>query len=650
MALPSPLYIAFQGLQTYFSDKDTATALSGGEVKFFSDVNRSVPKDVYQQVQLMDNTYDFVNAGNEIPLNAAGAFSSPTDGTDMQVYAYPFENPPEEDNPGGAELYYLEIYDADGVLQFTREAQPANAVNFQNLSTLFLETDNQISNPQFVEVNFTTPSTTFSVTGSNTVTNIAPDWDIITSGTGTLTVSQNPISSLPLDGNPPYVLGITSVGLSGSIVLRQKFQGNPRLFLNGFVSGTALIRSQNLVSVPFTMKYFPLFGTSIVFNIFEAVMSANDSSYSTAKGTVETDSSAISGIVAPSGYSEIQISFPSNIQVYLSNIQVISVSSPTLFPNFAEQSTARQIDHLYHYAYPIVPIGTIIDYFGFLIPSHYLLCDYSTYNRITYSQLFNTITIEEEINLVNTFYTFESLSPANYFVGMGVEGTGIPPFTTITAISSTTITMSQAATATRATLARFFAAANRFSETVTWASSTTFAVASGAAYYVGQAVTGVNIPTATLISSIATDVITISNASSPPYSSPNTSVVYFYSPGNGDGSTTFNVPDARRRVMVGSGGAVISAAPLGVSNQFGSIGGEEAHLQVNNEVGPHVHGPFAGQISYHYGGTGTTSFGSGSSSLQQESTTGPVSYTSGSQTAFNVMQPSLITKKCIRYE
>lgn len=56
--------------------------------------------------------------------------------------------------------------------------------------------------------------------------------------------------------------------------------------------------------------------------------------------------------------------------------------------------------------------------------------------------------------------------------------------------------------------------------------------------------------------------------------------------GVGDGSTTFNVPDLRRRTCVGRGGA--STGTLG--NTIGSTGGEENHVLSVAELATHNHG------------------------------------------------------------
>ncbi len=57
--------------------------------------------------------------------------------------------------------------------------------------------------------------------------------------------------------------------------------------------------------------------------------------------------------------------------------------------------------------------------------------------------------------------------------------------------------------------------------------------------------------------------------------------------GAGDGSTTFNVPDFRRRVMMGSGGVQGSAQAPGTT--VGSYGGEETHVLTTAEMPQHAH-------------------------------------------------------------
>ena len=56
--------------------------------------------------------------------------------------------------------------------------------------------------------------------------------------------------------------------------------------------------------------------------------------------------------------------------------------------------------------------------------------------------------------------------------------------------------------------------------------------------------------------------------------------------GAGDGSTTFNVPDLRRRATIGSGGTAVGP----VANTVGATGGEETHTLVTAELAAHNHG------------------------------------------------------------
>ncbi len=80
---------------------------------------------------------------------------------------------------------------------------------------------NELSNPQFAEVLFDTTSSNYVYNFTDPVlqvTHLAPDWDMIVSGTGacTVTVSQTrPLGSLNRITNPGTLLNITSTGLSG---------------------------------------------------------------------------------------------------------------------------------------------------------------------------------------------------------------------------------------------------------------------------------------------------------------------------------------------------------------------------------------------------------------------------------------------------
>jgi hypothetical protein len=104
------------GLQEVFRDKATGLPLSNGEIFFWKDKARTEPKPVYELTGAPDDPV-YVPLPNPLPLTGIGTTSNGF-GDDIKVYYNPFNSAGEE------ELYFIEVYNESGVLQFTREGWP----------------------------------------------------------------------------------------------------------------------------------------------------------------------------------------------------------------------------------------------------------------------------------------------------------------------------------------------------------------------------------------------------------------------------------------------------------------------------------------------------------------------------------------------
>jgi len=653
MAL-DPHYIAAFNIEDVLLDKDTGAPLAGGQVFFYDSLQPSNLKAVWQ-ITGTDPDFTYIELPNPMILSSIGTFQDAM-ANPVIPYFLPYSGNAIT-GWGDIDYYRVVVLSAGDVPQFIRDPVPfVPQDNSDDVASAYV---NEISNPQFAVVNFDTSAGAYTfnyMTAVNVVTNIAPNWDIIvnSASTATVTVQQiTPAGDLNILTNPGTTLRISSTSLT-NLTLRQRIYGSPNLWGSGFVSASFVAKTSSGVPTPVTMYYAQSNGNLLDDPVTLVAASLNaDDSYHTypESGSGIPIPASTSTQTYPGAYIDIYFQLPvSSMYIEITSVMLAATGAVQLDVDidYDQESLYRQIDHLYHYAYPIVPIGTIIDFFGFNTPQHYTPCNYALLNRIQYNQLFNTITHVETVTLTSSSATFTVAAGALYSVGYGLEGVGIPVGTTITGISTNTITMSSAATASGTVPVRFFAAASIIQETVTWTGASAFGVANGALYHVGQAISGIQIPTGTTISTIVSNAITISAPSSPNYVDTNQSIVNFYDAGNGDGSTTFNVPDARRKNTVGAGGVVVSSPAsaisggLGVGNQVGNVGGQELHLQLLTELAQHNH------TFSNIGGTGANGYGAGgfNPNVSQNVSMTPAS----ANVPFNVIQPGLVTNKCIRFE
>lgn len=124
--------------------------------------------------------------------------------------------------------------------------------------------------------------------------------------------------------------------------------------------------------------------------------------------------------------------------------------------------------------------------------------------------------------------------------------------------------------------------------------------------------------------------------------------------GNGDGSTTFNLPNLQRRTRVGSGGPGTAT----LANTVGSYGGSETHTLTVNEIPPHQHF-VANGVASTSGGLNSSNtlnaasaggLGNGDYNLQGSgnTATAALSSSTGGGASHNNMQPSAVVLTCIK--
>lgn len=435
------------------------------------------------------------------------------------------------------------------------------------VDSLAFSTSNEITNPQFALFNLQSP-TVISGTDPDPIL-VAPGWELLLSGTGTATIEQVPLNNSNINpANSPYALRLTlDDWTADTVVLRQRFRQNGMLWANKIVScaiSAFLTGAPQFISATLVDSNDSVLGTVLPSSAVNESWTEY-TGYAQLMDTTNPD-------LPPSAYVDYLVHLPSNIDIYLTSFQLVVQDLP-IQPSFEQDSIDRQIDHAYNRAYPIVPVGAVIDFAGVTAPEHYYACDGSAKNRARDYLLYSVCTVKESVSLTSGVNTFTVVSNANYRIGMSIEGTGVAASTTISNIVGTTITMSNNATATA------------------------------------------------------------------------TSVVTFFLYGNGDGSTTFNLPNLLGYVTAGANGQLFyTSSPGDLTNPVGRSGGEARHALTSGENGPHTHAPASPTTSF-IGSTGAIGALSGGADVGEASFTG----SSGSGTPHNNIQPTVLMLKCIRY-
>ncbi len=360
MPLPDPRFVACFPLQEVIIDKDTGLPLSAGVITFYRDSPRNPLelKPIYEAVRQPDNTYEFVQIANPMILTSIGTMADDS-GNDIIPFLFPYLGDPSDTSAQEVDLYYITVESATGVPQFTRDAWPPNVqVPGSSGETSGAGSQNIISNPQFVDVYFVPLTTTiFTVAGPTNITQIAPDWFVDTSGTGTFTVIQIPSTNLNVPGEPPFTLSITTNTLT-AVSLRQRLVESPRILGTNFVSGSFVAKTASPVQLIMYYTASNGYQKELVNQI-----SIADGAYHTLRNAAATeiDTTNTNSPLAP-GYVDITIVLQPGVLTEITSVQVISVDTAASFSPYLQETTGRQIDHLFHVYKPQLEYKPIPSY------------------------------------------------------------------------------------------------------------------------------------------------------------------------------------------------------------------------------------------------------------------------------------------------
>lgn len=347
--------ITSSDLQQYFVSKSNGEANAGGTIRFWVDTDRTTPKDVYELVQDLNTlNYSYVPLPNPLTLSGVGTVVDSSN-NDIPIYWFPYDGTPD-DSFDNLELYYVEVYDANGQLQFTREAWPYPLVEGGNAGPTIssLGIVNQLTNPQFTKVLFQEGTTlTIALVGSATTeVEIAPGWVLSATHTasGNISVTQTPVAGTEhLPYNPPFTLWVSGNGSVTNLSIYQQLNNNPdwaapssSLDTNGFLSGSILLGPGTGV----TMQYVPSAGNSAQPIVDETNNTADYAQFTT---TIQLDA-ANNPDTGVTGYDRIVINFTNTTGTSkISNVQVVPLTSEVEGILFQQTPANRQLDQMFNF-------------------------------------------------------------------------------------------------------------------------------------------------------------------------------------------------------------------------------------------------------------------------------------------------------------
>lgn len=341
MAVPNPLYYYQAPLQQVIIGND-GLPLAGGIVKYYSDPAFTKPFDVFEQSNAPNGTYQYANIGSVLLLSGFGSFVD-TSGANYAPFLYPYNS------DGVFTPYFIQVFDSNGAMQFTVTGWPPNEFGISGGSPGSSNPTNlnQITNPQFAEVLFSPlTNAVIPVTGTDTITPIAPGWFMNTTGAGNITITQVPLTE-DVETNAPYALTISIGSSVTEFSIYQRIFNSPRLFATGAVAGyfEAATPTNLPPALQLTMTFAPSTGGSStpIPTLVAQDFTNPDGSYNAISGVAEVAGPV--NLESPTtGYVDVIITPTVVIGTTFSitSVQLIPVEGISVTPIYNEVSVPLQ--------------------------------------------------------------------------------------------------------------------------------------------------------------------------------------------------------------------------------------------------------------------------------------------------------------------
>lgn len=353
MALNSAFVVATD-LCEVFVDKDTGQPLAGGYIKFFRDISPTTPKLVYT---LNNNIadYEYVVLPNQLYLSSVG---TPIDdnGNNVAIYYYPYLGDPSL-NSTTIDLYFIQVYNSFGVLQFTRQAWPNITAQDSPVTIPQTSVYNQLDNAQFVDISFPLNNPlTIPYTSAGTIVAVAPNWNLVVtaSGSGNVILQRTSVrGTAQLPGNPPYTITVSPGSNMLTCQLVQTLYNNPDVFSpitgagNGWIATSILLTNNSSINILYQPNDTGLASA-------QTILSQNNiSGFAQQYSATVQLTTASNNTTSDTGYVNIVLKFPTNQATTFANVQVVGLES-NISVGYEQVTANRQKDLLFNYYNPLL--------------------------------------------------------------------------------------------------------------------------------------------------------------------------------------------------------------------------------------------------------------------------------------------------------